>query len=146
MKKFIEITAAVKSFGGMIFAGLIIVYTVFGGFFGLKEISFSLVWQALFISVIASCLHFLIFTDTHIKKMRYLGRLILFALPLLVVISGFAYIFKWFELNKAIYWLIFVVIYLFFFGMVTLAFKAYFKITGKKYTELLDSYKSKHNI
>lgn len=143
MKKFIEVTAEIKSFASMIFAGLIIVYTVFGGFFGLKEISFSLVWQALFISAIASILHFVVFTDVLAKKMRYGAKLTTFAIFMLFVLTGFAYFFKWFPVESGLYWLIFVLICLFFFGIVTLVFKMYFRVTGKKYTELLDAYKAK---
>lgn len=147
MKKFIEITAAIKSFGAMIFAGLIIVYTVFGGFFfELKEVSFSLVWQAMFIAFIASGLHFWAFSDTHIKKMKYAHRVALFSLPLLGILSGFAYFGKWFPTDNTLYWLIFIAVYLFFFGVITLVFHLYTVVTGKKYTELLDAYKKRHNV
>lgn len=145
MKKLIEITAAVKSFGAMIFAGLIIVYTVFGGwFFDLKEISMSLVWQALFIALIASALHFVVFTDTVLKKSGYAHRAILFSVPLLIVLSAFAYFGKWFPADNITNWLIFVAVYLFFFGIILIVFKLYFKFTGKKYTELLNAYQQNH--
>lgn len=143
MKGFVEITAAVKSFGAMIFAGLIIVYTVFGGFFGLEEISFSLVWQALFIALIASVLHFIAFTDAVTKKAGYLHRCVLFSIPLLIALSGFAFFGGWFPTDNTTNWLIFVALYLFFFGAVLIVFKLYFHITGKKYTELLNVYKQK---
>lgn len=143
MKKFIEVTASVKSLGAIFFAGLIIVYTVFGGFFGLREISFPLVWQALFIALIASMLHFLAFTDAVLKKAGYLHRCILFSIPLFIALSGFAYFGKWFPANNVINWFIFAALYLFFFGAVLIAFSLYFRITGRRYTEMLNIYKQR---
>lgn len=146
MKIFVEITAAIKSFAAMIFAGLLIVYTVFGGFFGLSYVPFSLVWQALFVSAVASVLHFLAFSDAGLKKASYAGRLIFFGLTLLIILSGFACLFNWFDIEKIMNWLAFTAVYTFFFGIVTLVFKLYTKVTAKKYTEILDAYKRKYQI
>lgn len=145
MKKFIEVTAAVKSVGAMVFAGLIIVYTVFGGFFGLREMSFSLVWQALFIASIAAVLHYLTLSEAHLTKQKFALRIALFAVPMLAVLSGFAIVFHWFPADNPWSWLVFVAVYLFFFGVVTLVFHLYTVVTGKRYTEMLDAYKQRHS-
>ena len=147
LKKFTEITVAIKSVGTMIFAGMIIVYTVFGGFFfGLNALSFSLVWQAMLIAFMASSLHFVVFSDSCIQEMKYTYRMLLFAVPLLLIISAFAYGFRWFPVDSGLYWLIFLGIYLFLFGIVTLVFHLYFVVTGKKYTALLDVYNKQHRV
>lgn len=145
LKKIIEITAAIKSFGALVFAGLIMVYTVFGGFFGLREISFSLVWQALFIAITASGLHFIAFTDALLHKTRRGARYLLFALPLYILLAGFAFVFSWFPVGILMNWLIFSAVYLFFFGVVTIVFELYFRVTGQRFTQVLDAYQRKHN-
>ncbi len=143
MKLFIEITGAIKGLATFIFSGLIIVYTVFGGFFGLTSLSFGLVWQAIFIAFIASGLHFIVFSGMAIQMKSAVARHLLFGASLLLVLLGFAYLGAWFPAGRLLNWVIFVALCVFFFGAAFLAFRAYFRITGKKYTEVLHAYQNK---
>ncbi len=140
MKKFIETTAAIKSVAALIFAGLIIVYTVFGGFFGLKGISFGQVWQALGVAAIAACLHWVAFAGAACARLSQGKRMAVFELPLLAVLAAFAYCFGWFPAGNAVNWLIFVALCLFFFGVIAIVFALYFRVTGRRYTEILSAY------
>ncbi len=137
--------AAVKSFGAMVFAGLIIVYTVFGGwFFGVKSIPLPLVWQALFIAFIAAALHYLAFCEHLIHTASFGHRLVLFGLPLLLVVCAFAYFGGWFPVQELVNWLAFIGLYVLFFGIVTAVMKLYFRFTGMKYAEVLSVYQQNH--
>ncbi len=146
MKKLVEITMSIKSFGAMIFAGLLILYTVIGGFFGLQELSFSLVWQALFIALIASGIYFVAFSESVFPHLKPIVRFLIFSIPTLAVLSVFALFFKWFPTDNIAYWLIFGAAYLLLFGILIVVVKMLFKITGKRYTDLLSAYQAKQDI
>ncbi len=146
MKKLIEVTAAIKTFAALVFAGAIIVYTVFGGwFFDVNAIPLSLVWQLLFISLLASILQFIFFSDNVFPRMRYVHRFVFFAVPLFALVGTFAYAFRWFPVHSAVNWGIFFLVYLFFFGIITVVFELYAKITGKRFTAMLDAYNARHS-
>jgi hypothetical protein len=141
MKKFIEILTAVKNFTAMVFAGMIMLFVVVGYFFGLSSISFSLIWQAIFIALICGTLHFLAFSD-YVVKVKGLLRLVLFAVPLYVVVGAFAVFFRWFPINLGS-WVVFTVVFLAGFGVLAGVYHVYFKIAGNKYNQMLDIYQSK---
>ena len=142
MKKFIETTAVIKSVGAMFFAGIILVYTVFGGFFGLTEISFSLVWQALFIAAFAAILHYIIFRANATKKMSSVKKMLVFAIPLYLILAVFAVSFRWFAVENPTTWAIFSGLYCVYSGIIAVVFKLYFNITGHKYAQMLSAYQS----
>lgn len=142
MKKFIEILVAVKSFAAMAFTGVIMLYVVAGYFFGISSISFSLIWQAVFIALLCGLLHFIAFTDYVFKKTGYLHRLLLFAAPMYLALGVFALAFKWFT-PTLVAWVIFSIVFLAVFGLLTAVIQIYFKITGNKYNHMLDVYKSR---
>ncbi len=144
MKRFLEVLAAVKSFAGLIFTGLIVVITVFGGFFGLEAISFPLVWQALLVSLTAALLYFVSFTDVVFSKLGRGKRFLLYALPFFALLSVFAVVFSWFPLGDPGAWLLFTGCYLGFFGIVTAVVQLYFHVTGQRYTELMAAYQAKY--
>lgn len=141
MKKIIETTIAIKNFAAMTFTGIVMIFTVVGYFFGLTAIRFSFIWQAIFISLICGALYYIAFSDNVIREMRYSFRLMLFALPLYAVVSIFAAVFQWFVVSWKS-WIIFTLIFFALFGIFIGAFYLFFKITGKRYNEMLSLYKS----
>ena len=145
MKKLIEISVAIKSVAAMVFAGQIIIYLIIGTFFGLTGMDFILIWQTVAIATITGILHYIAFTESVIKKMRYSIRLIVFSLPLYTIIAAFALIFKWFP-STLYTWILFTVFFLIVFGVLTAAFEIYTKITGKKYNESLEAYNRKSSV
>lgn len=142
MKKFLEILMVIKNFAAIVFAGMMVLFAVVGYFFGLSSISFSLVWQAVFIALICGALHFFAFSDYVVKKKGYPFRLMLFAGPLYLVIGAFAVIFKWFPVNLG-YWAIFTLVFAAGFGALSGVFYVYFRIIGNKYNHMLAIYQSK---
>lgn len=143
MKRFLEILLNVKSGAAMVFCGFVMLYVVVGWFVGLRALSFPLVWQFLFISLICAVLQYIAFTEAVIKKMRYSLRLVVFLVPFYAVLSAFALGFGWFPVNPAS-WGLFTLIFLLVFAILTGVFEVYFRITGIRYSQKLDDYKSRH--
>ena len=147
MKKLFYYTVPVKSFTALIFAGFIILYMITGFLYAFitgeafeYAIPFVFAIQAAALSVIISVLGFFIFGDIIIKKMRNYLRLIIFALILLPVFAlcfWVFYIIGWTNL-----WFIiggFMIIGLI---IISVLFEIYFKLIGKRYTEMLNFYKT----
>ena len=64
----------------------------------------------------------------------------------MIVVSLFAVIFKWFPMNQPVVWLQFF-ISTFVFSLVSIGLSLVkLKLEGKKYNRLLESYKARHNI
>jgi len=145
MKKLLEVSVVIKSVASMVLAGQIIIYVIIGTFFGLSSMEFSFIWQAVVIATITGILHYIAFTETVIKKMRYSIRLLIFSIPLYAVLAAFAVIFKWFP--ASIYtWIIFTVVFLVICGAINVAFEIYTRVTGKKLNESLNAYNRKNAV
>ncbi len=143
MKKFTETLIAIKSAAAFIFVGQVMVYVVVMMISGYANtVPFSFIWQALAISLITALLQYVFFDDRVIKRMRYSLRIVLFAIPLLAFLSAFAFIGRWFPVEKAGAWLLFAVIFLVVLAVTTVVFEIYYRITGKKYTDRLQSFRS----
>jgi len=142
IKKMMEITVAIKSVAGQVFAGQILLYVIVGTYFGLSDIAFSFIWQAVAIASITGILHYIAFTEAAIRDMAYPIRLTVFAAPLYIVLSAFAVFFRWFSFS-IIAWLVFTLAFLVVFGAFIAAFGIYAKVTGKRYNESLSAYNRK---
>ncbi len=142
MKRALDLILSIKNGAAMAFVGMLMLYVVIGWFFGLHSISFALIWQFLFIALITGTMQFICFTEHVVKTMRYPLRLLLFALPLYLCISAFAAAFRWFPLTLTS-WLLFTAIFLVAFAIITAVFEAYFRITGRRYTQMLDAFKER---
>lgn len=137
MKKFLEYATSFKAYSCMNFTGFMIAWVAVALISSMDSISISMILQGMLIAVVVSLIQMISFTELAFRKMSYGGRLTFFAVVTLTILSAFAVLFKWFPLDKIGYWLGFVVIFLVIFTAITIGFSIYFKITGKKYDELL---------
>jgi len=109
-------------------------------------LTYNAVLQIAGISIIIAAISTFLFSEQFFYKMRFLWRIILFLLMVMIVVSLFAIIFKWFLVNKPVIWLqFFISTFVFSFISIGLTFVK-LKLEGKKYNELLKSYKTRHNI
>lgn len=83
------------------------------------------------------------FTETVLKKMKYLERLASFAVTFLLLLTTIAAVFRWFPLRHLDAWLLFVGIFVMIFVLFTIGFEIYYHRTGKKYDGLLGQYKAR---
>lgn len=149
MKKILSLVIPVKSFAALIFTGLMCAYMVTGGLYAVimnqpfdYVIPFIFILQGLVMAVIISIMWSVLFSDTVIKKMRYLPRLIIFSLSLLAVLAVCLLIFLAIPTDWAKLWLI--VAGIIAAGVIVLSVlgELHLKATGKRYTEILKDYKS----
>ncbi|MCL2487012.1 MAG: hypothetical protein FWE86_05365 [Oscillospiraceae bacterium] len=155
MKQFMKHLMKIKSFAALIFAGLVCAYMATGYLYSLifhdnfdYTIPFVFLIQGLALSAAISTLWHLIVSDKIIKKMRWFLRLIIFSALLFVFLAGCLLTFFWIPTNWAKLWLL--VAGAVSGGIIALSVigEIYFKSTGKRYTEMLNDYKSsdKHSI
>jgi len=148
MKKFMSFILRIKTFAAMLFSGVICLYVVSGYLYATFigpfnfTIPFIFVLEGLALSALTSILWGVFFTDEIIKKWRYFPRLVLFSISLFVLLSACFFIFFAFHTNWAKLW--WIVIGAFAAGVICLSVlcEIYFRVTGKRYTELLKSYKN----
>ena len=149
MKKMLYWLVPVKSFAAMIFAGFIILYVIAGSLYAFitgepfeYSIPFIFAIQSMILSVIISVLWTVFFGDIIIKKMRYFMRLVIFSLTLLPVFGVCLLVFFAIPTDWAKLWLIVAGAMVIGLIVISLLFESYFKLIGRKYTEILKDYKS----
>lgn len=142
MKRAIELIVVIKNFAAMAFTGFLMLRVVSGWFLGQSSLPFSSIWQYLLVSLACGVLYFVFLTDGVIKKMGTFKRYLLFALLFYLVVLAFAFGFHWFPFTLA-WWGIFSLAFILVMGILAAVFEAYFRITGKRYSEVLAAYKSK---
>lgn len=140
MKRFIEVTLALKNMAGLCFTGTILIYMVVGWFFGLRAVTFSLLWQFLAIAIICGVLQFVFFSGNVVKTMRYSLRVLCFGAPLYLCVSVLAMVFRWFPM-RPMSWLVFTGIFLAILVVLAVVFELYFKLVGRQYNQILQDYK-----
>jgi cation transporter-like permease len=142
------LTVLTISIAGMVFARLNPHLPQVCSLFSLAPLglTYNAVLQIAGLSIIIAAISTFLFSERIFYKMRFLWRIILFLLMIIIVVSLFAIIFKWFLVNKPVVWFQFVISTLVFsFISIGLTFVKQ-KLEGKKYNKLLESYKARHNI
>jgi len=144
MKKILFWSVPIKSLAAMIFAGFIIIYMIARSLYALIAggnheyvIPFAFAIHSAVLSVVIAVLCALIFSEGIIKKMRYYKRVAIFIAvltPLLVVHTWLFFSLMWVIVAGAVG--IGVIV-----GMVIV--DRYFKLLGRQYTDVLESYKAK---
>jgi len=140
MKKLIRFVMEWKTWACLMFTGTMALYLVICLILGEHLAPVSTLWSLLLVSALGTLLQCLCFTELVIRRMRYTGRLALFCLLFLPVLSVIAWAFQWFpgELGS---WLIFLGIFLVVFVVMTLGFELRFWAEGKKFDGLLGQYR-----
>lgn len=144
MKKFVDAVMSLKSFTGLFFMALVMVYIVFSFLFaGATSMQYTDILQMLGVALAASALQFLFLGDHVIKRMAEPARITLFALLLLAVVAAFVFCFGWLPFT----WLNLLWVCLAYAGVLLIAglvFHIARRITGQRYTQMLMVYKEDH--
>ena len=145
MKRFFQFVLHAMAHACPLFTGTVLLYMLIASATGwASSMSFSTLLQFLAVSVAGTLLQCLAFTDYVFKRMRYTRRSLLFACLFLPLLSAFALGFRWFPVENASSWLIFLGIFLLIFVGMTAGFEVYFRMQGKKYDGLLGQYRRRH--
>jgi len=150
MKKMLLWSVPIKSFAAMFFTGIIILYMITGSAYSLftdesleYSISFMFAIQSMVLSVIISVLWNIFFSEAIIKKMRYFKRLIIFSFTLIPVFAVCLWVFYSVFADWTFLWLIIAGMLVVGLIIISLLFESYFKLIGRRYTEMLEVYKTK---
>jgi hypothetical protein len=109
-------------------------------------LTYNAVLQIAGLSIIIAVISTFLFSEQFFYRMRFFWRINLFLLMIMIVVSLFAVIFKWFPANQPVVWLQFF-ISTFVFSLMSIGLSLVkLKLEGKKYNKLLESYKARHNI
>jgi len=109
-------------------------------------LTYNAVLQIAGLSAIIAVISAFLFSERFLYKMRFFWRINLLLLMVMIVVSLFAVIFKWFPMNQPVVWLQFF-ISTFIFSLISIGLSlAKLKLEGKKYNRLLENYKARHNI
>ena len=149
MKKLIDFSMPLKMFASAIFAGFMILYMMSGVVYAYitgddftYAVPFIFVLQGLLLSTLISLVWGLLFSDILIKKWRCFPRLIIFAVSMMVLLGACVLTFMAIPTEWANLWLITngcIGLGLIIFAAVN---EVRFKATGRRYTEILKSYKN----
>jgi cation transporter-like permease len=142
------LTVLTISIAGMIFASLDPNLPEVCSLFTLAPLglTYNAVLQIAGLSIIIAAISAFLFSEQFFYKMRFFWRINLLLLMVMIVVSLFAVIFKWFPVNNPKVWLQFF-ISTFVFSLISIGLSLVkLKLEGKKYNELLESYKARHNI
>jgi len=142
------LTILAISIAGMIFARLEPNLQEACSLFSLAPLglTYNAVLQIAGLSIVIAAISTFLFSEQFFYRMRFFWRINLFLLMVLIVVSLFAIIFKWFPMNEPVIWLQFF-ISTFVFSLISIGLSLVkLKLEGKKYNKLLESYKARHNI
>ncbi|RKJ38563.1 hypothetical protein D7X94_15930 [Acutalibacter sp. 1XD8-33] len=137
MKKFLRFVGELKTWGCLSFTGAVCIYSAIDWLTGGESMAYSLIWQLLAMCGVITLLQYVFFSGQVLKKLNYGLRLGIFCPLVFAVVLAFAWVFRWFPMERPGAWVSFVVIFLAAFLILCLGFELYFRIMGAKYDEHL---------
>ena len=141
MKKFFEVVMNLKERAGLIYTGSMFFYMFFLWVFQQDSAPLPVLFSLLLVSVAASAMQVVAFSNLVIKKLAYGWRLVVFAVPFGAVLTAFAVGFGWFPTDQVGAWVLFGVIFVVIFVAITAGIEIYFRLSGRKYDDRLDWYR-----
>lgn len=143
MKYIQEIISQIPKYTAYSFSMSMVVFIVIGLIVKIESLSISMMLQLLIVCIIAAILQMIAFSDICIKKLAYTKRLAIFMFPFLAVIIAFAMKYNWFPIESIGAWILFIGIFVTCFIVSAILFEIHFRITGDKYTGILNEYKNR---
>lgn len=144
-KKLLSAVSLIPKYTAFSFSMSMIVFMTIGLFLGVESMQLKMIIQLLALCIVSAVLQLFAFSDIVFEKMVYTKRMCVFMFPFLVVIIGFAKVFGWFPMENIGAWITFITIFLLCFVISLVIFEIQFKITGDKYTGVLNEYKNRKN-
>lgn len=138
-----KIISQIPKYAAYSFSMSMVVFIIIGLIVGVDGMPMSILLQLLIVCIIAAILQMLAFSDICIKKLSYIKRLSIFMFPFLAVITAFAVKCGWFPVESIGAWALFIGIFIVCFVVSAILFEINFRITGDKYTGILNEYKNK---
>ena len=141
MKKTMSSVLAWKTGACLSFTAAVILYSVIAWACGQRAVELRILLSLLLVCAAGSAIQLLCFTEHIIRKMRYTRRTLLFLALFFPLLSGTAWLFRWFPTEYAESWLVFGGSFAATFMVVTIGFEIYYRAAGKRYDGLLGQYR-----
>ena len=162
MKKFFEVAMNLKERVGLIYTGAMCFYMFFLWVFKQDSAPLPILFSLLVVSVAASAMQVLAFSDLVIKKLSYGWRMLVFIIPFGAILTaaavacgwfptdqigawvlfGASFVgFGWFPVENAWAWVSFGVTFLLIFAAITAGIEIYYRASGRRWDDRLDWYK-----
>ena len=137
MKRLVEVAFAIKMNACLCFTGILF-FCIFGELiFQVPLVNASRALQYMVIAMICGAMQYVFFSGQCLKRWSFFLRSMTFAVLLCAVIAAFAYGFRWFPLGNVVSWAIFLGAFAVVFLVILGAFEFLFRVTGRRYTNLL---------
>ncbi|ANC75639.1 hypothetical protein ABE65_001790 [Fictibacillus phosphorivorans] len=144
-KKIMAYTVEFKTIMSLFFSGGIIIYVVFGYMLGTREISFEMIVQIFFISILVTGLHYLFWTEDTKVKLTNSWKLILQYFILGFVLIGMSQVFNWFEWGSKTSYMMLILFHILYLGGI-LGFTIYFKVLGFQFNQKMQHYREQNQL
>ena len=141
MKQFLKGVMEWKASACFLYTGAMFLYLLFSTVFHNDEISLTMLWTLFLVSVLATLIQGICFSNWIFKKMRYTWRSLLFIVLFLPTLTLTAWQADWFPMDQAGAWAMFIGMFFLIFIAMTIGFDIYFRITGRKYDGMLGQYR-----
>ena len=145
MKKFFQVTAAIKECTSLCYTAAMCFYMFFLFLFKQEAASLPMLFSLLLVCIAAGTMQVVAFSNLLFKKLAYGWRMMVFAVPFFAVLTAFAVGFGWFPVDRAGAWVTFFVIFIVIFLAVTAGISLYYRLSGRKWDDRLDWYKRTRN-
>ena len=138
MKRFASYVLQAKTNACYVFTAIMFFYALGDLIWPGTALSGLLILEVMILAFICGTLQVLVFSQLIFKRMGYARRTLLLGVLLFIPVTAFGLLFRWFPVDQAVGWLGFLAIFLLVFAGLTLGFEIIFRITGRRYTSLLE--------
>lgn len=141
MKKFFEAVMSIKERTALIYAAGMCFYMFFLFVFKQESAPLPILFSLLLVSVAASIMQLVAFSNLVIKKLAYGWRLVVFVVPFGAILTAFAVGCGWFPTDQIGAWVLFGASFVLIFVAITAGIELYYRLSGRKYDDRLDWYR-----
>ncbi len=139
-----QFTLVFKTMAGLFFSGGIIIYMVFGYMLGEREISFSMIVQIFFLSIVVTGFQYLFWEEGAKSKLSSITKIILQYVIFGIILFAMSQWFAWFPLEWRTIARLFALYTVIFLGAV-FGFSMYFRVLGMQFNRKMLHYRAKRN-
>jgi hypothetical protein len=143
--KVMEFTLIFKTMMGLFFSAGIIIYVVFGFMVGEREISFELVVQIFFLSILVTVFQYVFWSED--SKIRWQAGTKLFVQYLLLsfVLFGMSQLFNWFRVGSETFYNMLIMYHVIYICAI-FGFSVYFKVLGMRFNQKMLHYREQRQV
>ncbi|KZE64832.1 hypothetical protein AWM68_09250 [Fictibacillus phosphorivorans] len=132
-----------KMMMSLFFSAGIIIYVVFGYMMGVGEISFELIVQIFFLSILVTVFQYLFWNEESTIKLSGLAKVCIQYILLGIVLLGMSQVFQWFSVGSDTFYNMLILYHVIYVGAI-FGFSIYFKVLGMKFNQKMLKFKEQN--